>query len=101
MPKPAACARCGCCCISAEPGYIRLYGVDLARLGDRVSELTVPWGPSADARAMRFEAERCVALRHDGAGRFSCAIHTDRPDACRWLTPGSSVCRNAVMGERP
>jgi Fe-S-cluster containining protein len=91
MPARAECARCGCCCFSAEPGYIRLYAVDLDRLGGRTAELTVPWGEQC---AMRFEAGRCVALRSDGpAGRFSCAIHAERPDACRWLTPGSSACR--------
>jgi len=90
MPARPECARCGCCCFSAEPGYIRLYAVDLERLGGRTAELTVPWD---DGRAMRFEDGRCVALRSDGQpGRFACAIHAERPDACRWLTPGSSVC---------
>jgi hypothetical protein len=96
MRARSECARCGCCCFSAEPGYIRLYAVDLERLGERVPELTAAWG---EGRAMRFEAGRCVALRYDeAAGCFSCAIHAERPDACRWLTPGSGTCRHDREG---
>jgi uncharacterized protein len=97
MSAPTPCARCGCCCWSSEPGYIPVFGVDLARLGERVAELTEV---VAGQRAMRFVDGRCTALRPDDSGRAApCTIHAARPDACRWLEPGSSSCRAARAGD--
>ena len=93
MSARTPCARCGGCCWSREPGYIPLFGVDLARLGERAGELTEV---VAGQHGMRFVGGRCIALRQEGATRiFACAIHAARPDACRWLEPGSSNCRAA------
>ena len=44
-----------------------------------------------DARFMRFESGRCVALQARGE-QIACSIYDMRPDACRWLVPGSSTC---------
>jgi Fe-S-cluster containining protein len=96
MPTPprTECLRCGCCCFASEPGYIGVHAVDLERMGPQARELTSVVGVAGEHRAMRFEAGRCAALRHDPNARCcACAIHAERPDACRWLTPGSGFWR--------
>jgi len=92
-PSSPPCQRCGCCCQSSQPAYIRLFEVDRTRLGELGSVLV---REGALGPEMRFDGDRCQALRLDVAtGRWTCTIHAVRPDACRWLTPASDACRTA------
>lgn len=42
-------------------------------------------------RYMRMSAGHCAALSFS-AGAFGCSIYSNRPEACRALARGSSVC---------
>lgn len=47
-------------------------------------------------RVMEFRSGRCAALEMDAAaGCYRCAIYAMRPDCCRWLVPGSALCRES------
>jgi hypothetical protein len=64
--------------------------VDEARLDARALPLTTV----VDGRRfMRFQppSGACAALVEDG-NRLLCSIYDQRPDACRWLVPGSGPC---------
>ncbi len=67
-----------------------MFEVDRRRMNEAELGLTVLRG---DARFMRFEQGRCVALRI-ADGRHTCEIYEDRPDACRALERGSGMCRS-------
>lgn len=93
---PEDCTVCGACCFSAEPGYIRVFAADAERMDDAARALTEPFVVGGgEARAMRFVAGRCAALRRQGE-RWLCAIYPMRPDACRWLERGSGHCLDII-----
>lgn len=95
------CVRCGTCCFSEAPDYLRVLGVDYERLGDDAERLT----HSIENRVyMRLEDGHCAALRVDGETRqFLCSVYERRPDVCRWLERGSGNCRGelSTKAERP
>jgi hypothetical protein len=85
------CTACGACCFSDLPEYVRVFGVDYDRMGDRARSFTEFLGHRC---FMRVEGGRCAALVIDPAARtFTCAIYDERPDCCRALERGSGACR--------
>ena len=92
------CVTCGACCFSSEPGYIELFSIDRARMDERALSLTEC---HEDRCFMRFRQGRCVALAVEPSGRFPCAIYPMRPDACRWLEPGSGECHDQRTRKLP
>ena len=85
-----ACMDCGACCFSELPEYVRVFGSDWDRMGDRARALT----HFLENRCyMQIQDGHCAALRIDPvARRFSCAIYDERPDACRALERGHGAC---------
>lgn len=95
------CTRCGACCFSRSPRYLRVFGGDYERLGDDAERLT----HFIDHRAfMRLEDDHCAALTYDPASaRFLCSVYDRRPDVCRALERGSGHCagERAEKAEEP
>lgn len=88
-PPVPACTECGACCSSRDPRWIAVFEGDRERMDDRALALTVEL---EGRRYMRMDpAQGCAAL----VGR-RCGIYAVRPDACRWLERGSSVCRSLI-----
>jgi hypothetical protein len=88
------CIDCGCCCFSADPEYIRVFGIDLDRMDVRARSFTVE---RAGRVTMRMAEGRCAALVVDPQARtFTCDVYEARPDVCRSLTRGSGGC----LGDR-
>ncbi len=84
------CMDCGTCCFSNLPEYVRVFGTDWDRMGDRAREYTAFIGNRC---YMRLEDGHCAALMIDPvARRFSCAIYAERPDCCRALQRGHGAC---------
>jgi Fe-S-cluster containining protein len=90
------CTSCGCCCFSTAPEYIRVFEVDEARMGGAELAFTEE---VEGKRVMRFRDGRCGALEVRD-GRYLCSIYEMRPDACRWLEPGSGACREHIRDKR-
>lgn len=85
------CVACGCCCFSTVPHYVRVFGVDHARMDDRARSFTDFDG---HACTMRMVDGHCAALAIDPAGpSYRCTIYPMRPDVCRSLERGSGACR--------
>lgn len=94
------CQDCGACCIDpfGTPGYIQLEGKEPARLR-RLGLPVVTWhgqtllgtrphaGPTGDTC--------CVAFVGEVGQSCACAIHPDRPAACRAFEAGSLGCQFA------
>ena len=96
---PPDCTYCGACCLSHSAAYIRVFEVDYQRMDERARALTTI---QREQRQMRFRDGRCGALAIDAAaGRLTCSIHPQRPDACRWLVQHSHECRRQVRDKRP
>jgi Fe-S-cluster containining protein len=98
---PDDCLACGTCCFSTLPDYVRVYGSDYERLGERAADLTVFLGNRC---FMAMTDGHCAALVVDpAAGRFVCAVYDARPALCRALERGSPACRAEVheKGDRP
>lgn len=93
MNPPADCRRCGVCCFSEKPDYVRVSGEDWTRLGAAAERLAHFVGHRA---FMRMNAGRCGALeirRGEGGGmEFFCSIYERRPQICRELERGSPEC---------
>ncbi len=95
------CTSCGACCFSELPEYVRVFGVDHDRMGDRARSYVEFRGNRC---YMRFSGGRCSALQIDPvAHRFTCAIYEERPDVCRSLEHASGHCRadRHEKAERP
>ncbi len=92
------CTKCGVCCFSQSPDYLRVAGVDRARLAEDAERLTV----SIDGNTyMRLRDGHCVALVFEAqSSRFLCSIYQRRPDVCRWLEPGSGHCASQRSEKR-
>lgn len=94
------CQDCGACCIDpfGTPGYIQLEGKEPARLR-RLGLPVVTWhgqtllgtrphaGPTGETC--------CVAFVGEVGRSCACAIHPDRPAACRAFEAGSLGCQFA------
>lgn len=95
------CTRCGACCFSQAPDYLRVFGNDYERLGDDAARLT----HFIENRAfLRLEDGRCAALTFDvPTEQFLCSVYERRPDVCRALERGSGHCaaERAEKAERP
>jgi len=102
MPESApACLRCGTCCFSKLPNYVRIDGADHLRIGVQVDDLT------------HFDGNRCYMNMHEGhcaalvidraSGQFVCSIYETRPSVCRDLERASPACQGEIheKGERP
>lgn len=87
---PSDCTPCGRCCFSETQGYIRVFGVDEARMSPETRALTEL---RPEGRFMRYTGGACVALRVDASHRVLCSIYEERPDVCRALVRGSGQCR--------
>ncbi len=95
------CTACGTCCFSTLPEYVRVFGYDWDRMGDRAREYAHFIGNRC---YMRLEDGHCAALQIDPVTRqFTCAIYPERPDACRALERGTGACRGErhEKAERP
>src|SRR5450432_593899 len=95
------CLACSACCFSTLGEYVRVEGLDHARLGDRVDELSVFVGNRC---YMRMYEGHCAALVVDATSRrFVCSIYQTRPGVCRELERGSPACHGEFheKGERP
>jgi Fe-S-cluster containining protein len=95
------CLGCGTCCFSKLATFVRVDGLDHARLGDRADELTVFIGNRC--HMTMFEGH-CAALVIDvTTRRFVCSVYEDRPAVCRDLERGSPECRaeRHEKSERP
>jgi Fe-S-cluster containining protein len=85
------CVDCGVCCFSFLPEYIRVFGVDLARMDERAEAFVEFRGNRC---FMRMDGGRCTALRVDvERQQYLCSIYAMRPDVCRSLERGSGHCR--------
>lgn len=92
------CTRCGACCFSDLPEYVRVFGVDWDRMGEEARAFTTFLGNRC---YMKMEGGRCAALVLDTReNRFLCAIYEERPDVCRSLERGSGACRGEIHNKR-
>jgi Fe-S-cluster containining protein len=81
--------------------FVRVTGLDHARLAERAEEL------------VRFEGNRAYMQMADGhcraltieaeSGRFVCSVYATRPEVCRDLERGSGACRGelSAKSQRP
>lgn len=95
------CTRCGTCCFSEAPDYLRVLGIDYERLGDDAEGLVHFLGNKA---YLKLVDGHCAALVVDPErGQFLCSVYEKRPDVCRWLERGSGHCRGEIheKGQRP
>jgi hypothetical protein len=98
---PGDCTRCGTCCFSDLPEYVRVWGCDWDRMGDHARSLTEFIGNRC---FMRMEGGRCAALVLDPVAKtLLCSIYEERPDCCRALDRGSGACLGELhaKSERP
>ena len=98
LSVPADCRRCGACCCSGSPEYVRVTGDDWARLGPAAESLAHFIGQRAFLR-MRDGHCAALALRRgdDGTTDFFCTIYDRRPQICRDLERGSPQCQAEVV----
>jgi Fe-S-cluster containining protein len=112
MHPPADCLRCGVCCFSNSPTFVRVSGDDWSRLGPEAERLAHFVGPGHRA-FMRMRDGHCAALElrplaaADAGGsaqvEYFCTIYERRPQICRDLARGSPECDGERMAkaERP
>ena len=94
MTPAPECLRRGVCCFSDLATFVRVSGVDHARLAGRAAELTRFDGNRA---YMRMLDGHCLALTIEpSTGQLSCSAYAMRPQVCRDLARGSGECE----GER-
>lgn len=86
---PPPCLSCGACCFSGLETYVRVTGADHARLGAQAEHVSRFIGNRC---YLRMHEGHCGALMLDPAGRYVCTIYEQRPEVCRVLERGSSVC---------
>lgn len=97
MTGAGECLRCGVCCYSKLPTYVRVGGDDWARLGAEAER----WAQFIGHRAyLRMQDGHCLALERrpapEGGVIHFCTIYAQRPQVCRDLQCGSPEC----AGER-
>lgn len=92
---PSDCLRCGVCCHSDLPAYVRVTGDDWTRLGDEAERVAHFIGHRA---YLRMTGGHCAALAirpaadDSGATEYFCTIYERRPQICRDLARGSPEC---------
>lgn len=91
------CQTCGACCVDyfRSPGYIQLDAKEasrMRRLGLPV--VTVMGQVELGTKPMDGEV-CCVAFVGRVGEGCACAIHDERPGACRRFAMGSELCRCA------
>src|SRR5690606_7915471 len=102
MSTPSDCLRCGVCCHSDLPTYVRVTGDDWARLGPDAGRLAHFVGHRA---FMRMSDGHCAALdvrpsaAGGGAVEYFCTIYERRPQICRDLARGSPGCEGELMAK--
>jgi Fe-S-cluster containining protein len=93
-PEPTDCLRCGACCFSQLPTYVRVTGDDWVRLAGAAERVAHFIGHRA---YMRMSDGHCAALavRVDDAGapEYFCSVYAKRPQVCRDLARGSPQCQ--------
>jgi Fe-S-cluster containining protein len=89
MQAPPPCLECGACCFSNLDTYVRVTGVDHARLSDDAERLCAFIGNRV---YMRMVDGHCGALVCDAQGLFVCSVYARRPGVCRELERGSPSC---------
>lgn len=94
---PVDCLRCGTCCFSDLPTYVRVTGDDHERLGDAADSLVHFEGNRA---YMRMEDGHCAALGIAPNGEYACRIYPLRPQTCRDLEQGSGACEGELETKR-
>ncbi|MBK8939865.1 MAG: YkgJ family cysteine cluster protein [Polyangiaceae bacterium] len=98
-PVPGDCRACARCCFSESPEHVRVFECDWDRMNEHTRTLTTS---REDRRFMRFDGGRCAALVADlQRGWLSCGVYEQRPDVCRSLERGTSICleeRNEKAG---
>jgi len=95
MDVPADCQRCGACCFSPAPHFVRVTGADWTRLGADAERLAHFAGRGHEA-FMRMRDGHCAALEVRGGAEFFCSIYERRPQTCRDLGRGSPECRGEL-----
>lgn len=103
-PIPEDCLRCGTCCFSTLPEYIRVFGIDYERMDDAARALTHFIGNRC---FMQIADGHCAALQIEPneaanvqTARFVCRIYPMRPDVCRSLERGSGACAGELTEKR-
>ena len=100
MTTPTDCRRCGVCCFSDSPTYVRVTGDDWARLGADAERVAHFIGNRA---YLRMRDGHCAALEvrrgADGATDFFCALYERRPQTCRDLGRGSPECAGELASK--
>lgn len=97
---PYDCQTCGACCVDlfGTAGYIQLEGKEPARLR-RLGLPVVTWHRQVLLGTRAHDGPGgetcCVAFAGAVGESCACAIHPDRPRACREFTAGSLGCRFA------
>lgn len=97
---PSDCRRCGACCFSRSPEFVRVTGADWSRLGEEAARLAQFIGHRA---FMRMSGGHCAALdvraTAGGAPDFFCTIYERRPQICRELERGSPQCAGEIAAK--
>ncbi len=94
------CQQCGACCVDyfGTEGYIQLDAVEIRRMG-RLGLPVVQWHGQPLLATRGHDgpggATCCVAFAGAVGTSCACAIHPDRPRACREFEAGSPGCRFA------
>jgi uncharacterized protein len=100
--KPPECRRCGACCFSASPMFVRVTGDDWTRLGVEAARLAHFVGNRA---FMHMQGGHCTALElkrtAEGREDFFCTIYDRRPEVCRTLERGSAECAGEIGRRNP
>jgi hypothetical protein len=97
------CQQCGACCVDyfATAGYIQLQEHEAKRM-QRLSLPVITWHGQIllgtkpyQGRWSSAEATCCVAFVGEVGTDCGCAIHPDRPRACREFEAGTEGCHFA------
>lgn len=103
MNIPTHCLRCGVCCHSDLPTYVRVTGEDWSRLGEKAEAVAHFIGHRA---YMRMHDGHCAALlvrpsADDSGGlEYFCSVYAERPAVCRELARGSSACEGELINKQ-
>ncbi len=94
------CQTCGACCVDyfGTEGYIQLTSAEVERMR-RLALPVVRWQGQLLLGTRRHDGlggeTCCVAFVGEVGRPCACAIHPDRPSACRAFEVGSEGCRFA------
>jgi Fe-S-cluster containining protein len=94
------CQTCGACCVDyfGTEGYIELEGDEPARMR-RLGLAVIAWHGQLLLGTRPHDgpggATCCAAFAGTVGGACACAIHPERPAACRRFAAGSAGCQFA------